>query len=222
MQKTNGSKVMFKFIIASNNEGKIRELGTMLSNFGEVMSQSQAHITLEPNENGNSFKQNALIKAKTIYNTLPQEKKNTFIIADDSGICVDALEGKPGILSARYASPNNKKNASDEENRYKLINELKKHKLAESSARFVACVALVGEGAHGERVEFCAVGECEGKVITQERGKNGFGYDSVFVPKGFDTTLAEVAPEVKNTLSHRRKALEQIKEFLELFEPMIS
>ena len=213
---------MFKFIIASNNEGKIRELSTMLGNFGEVMSQKQAHITLEPSENGNSFKQNALIKAKTIYNTLPQEKKNTFIIADDSGICVDDLEGKPGILSARYASPNSKKNANDEANRYKLISELKKRKLAESSAKFVACIALVGEGAHGERVEFCAVGECDGKVITQERGKNGFGYDSVFVPKGFDTTLAEVAPEVKNTLSHRRKALEQIKEFLELFEPMIS
>ena len=212
---------MFKFIIASNNEGKIKEFRAMLNDFGEVVSQKQAHIHLQPNENGDTFKQNALIKAKAIYNALPH-KNNVFILADDSGICVDALQGKPGVLSARYASPNNKHNTNDEANRYKLITELKKQKLKESSAKFVACVALVGEGAHGERVEFCAMGECEGKVINQERGQNGFGYDSVFIPKGFSTTLAEVAPEVKNSLSHRRKALEQIKEFLELFEPVIS
>ena len=212
---------MFKFIIASNNEGKIREFRAMLNDFGEVVSQKQAHIHFQPNENGETFKQNALIKAKAIYNALPK-KENVFILADDSGICVDALQGKPGVLSARFASPHSKSNANDEANRYKLITELEKRKLKESGAKFVACVALVGEGAHGERVEFCAMGECGGKVISQERGQNGFGYDSVFIPKGFDNTLAEVAPEVKNSLSHRRKALEQIKEFLELFEPVIS
>ncbi|OBV29764.1 non-canonical purine NTP pyrophosphatase, RdgB/HAM1 family [Helicobacter sp. CLO-3] len=208
---------MFKFIIASSNQGKIREFQSMLSDMGEVISQKEANIHIEPKESGETFEENALIKAKTIFNTLPKDSKNIFILADDSGICVDALDGAPGVKSARYASPTSH-NASDSANRNKLISELKAKQIERSKAKFVACIALVGEGAHGERIEFSAIGECDGEVIAEERGKNGFGYDSMFIPEGFTQTLAEVAPEVKNALSHRHKALQKVREYLSVLE----
>ncbi|WP_407379820.1 non-canonical purine NTP pyrophosphatase [Helicobacter sp.] len=204
---------MFQFIIASNNEGKIKEFRAMLGDLGRVMSQREANIRLEPEENAQSFEENALKKAKAIFNTLPREPYGTFILADDSGICVDVLGGEPGVRSARYASKNDK-NATDEANRYKLIQELKSHGVSSSPARFVACVALVGMGARGERIEFVARGECEGRVIDEERGKNGFGYDRLFIPDGLEETLAEVAPEIKNRLSHRYRALLQVRDHL--------
>lgn len=206
---------MFKFIIASNNQGKIREFQAMLSDLGEVLGQQEARIFIEPKECGQTFEENALIKAKAIFNTLPKDSKNTFILADDSGICVAALNGEPGVRSARYASTN-ERNSSDEANRAKLISKLKAHQIKHTDAQFISCVALVGEGIRGERIEFTATGECNGKVIDEERGTNGFGYDSIFIPQGYTQTLAEIAPEVKNSLSHRHKALKKIREYLSL------
>lgn len=206
---------MFAFIIASGNMGKIREMRDMLGDLGEVRSQKEANITLVPKEWGTSFKENALIKAQAVFHALPGNLRGVFVIADDSGICVDALGGEPGIRSARYASTTHR-NAEDSANRCKLLMELEKHGITHSKARFQACIALVGLGSHGEYVEYVAHGVCEGEVISQERGQNGFGYDSMFIPEGFSQTLAELPKEVKNSLSHRYKALLQIRERLQI------
>lgn len=204
---------MFQFIVASGNNGKIREIREMLGDLGQVLSQKEANILLEPEEWGATFRENALIKAKSVFNALPGNLYSVFVIADDSGICVDALNGEPGVKSARYASTTHR-NAQDSANRCKLIIELEKRGVASSKAQFVTCMALVGVGSRGEYVEYVANGVCEGEVINHERGHNGFGYDSMFIPDGFSQTLAELLSEVKNSLSHRYKALQQIRDRL--------
>ncbi len=239
---------MLKILIASNNEGKIKEIREIFKEIAQIQSQKEAGIDIEPKETGKSFQENALIKAYAVFEKLQDKAlKNEWlkdcdeilVLADDSGICVDILHGEPGIKSARYANTSdNDTNSSDEQNRLKLISELQKHKVRESSARFVACVAIIGKiigkvkvgakshvksnakshdkdkSSESKMIEFCGFGECEGKVITQQRGDNGFGYDCMFVPDGFDKTLAELEPQVKNTISHRKKALEQVREYI--------
>ena len=210
------------FVIASNNQNKIKEISQILGSAHKVISQSEIGINTNPKESGITFKENALIKAKAVFEHIKDD--NIFVLADDSGLCVDALNGEPGVKSARYANNRyanlNEQNSSDEANRQKLILELQKLGLAESSARFVACIALVGRKSgigskSGEILEYFAEGICEGKVITQERGKNGFGYDCVFIPNGYESTLAELSSDVKNSISHRKLALEKIKDFIE-------
>lgn len=198
---------MKKIIIASSNEGKIKEFKALLHEFDFFSLKDFFNGDIE--ENGNSFKQNALIKSRTVFDSLStKDKKDFIVLSDDSGLCVEALNGNPGVFSARFS-----KQGSDEANRKKLITELKNLNLSQSKAYFQAFIGLCC--VYGE---FCASGVLRGYVLSEQRGENGFGYDSLFIPNGFDKTLAELSFEEKNLISHRKKALQNIIFLLRLFE----
>ena len=159
-------------------------------------------------ESGVSFKENAVLKAVTASRYLPG-----FIIADDSGLEVDALGGAPGIHSARYAG----QTATDEQNIEKLLEELSRirSKDDECCARFRCVVALARDG----RILGTFEGKLEGKIIERPRGSHGFGYDPIFVPKGFGQTLGELPAEVKNRISHRAQAIRAVADKLATAKP---
>jgi XTP/dITP diphosphohydrolase len=182
-----------ELILASGNRGKLKEfeklLGYPIKPYKELVGD------IEIVEDGQTFKDNALIKASKIYKIVG---KDYIVISDDSGICVDALDGKPGIYSARFAG----ENASDIENLDKLIDSLKKMQLDSSKAHYCAAIAIVSK--YGEYVVH---GWMHGKVIAQKRGTKGFGYDPCFIPEGFKETLGELDDSIKKEISHRSKAL---------------
>lgn len=188
-----------KFVLASNNPGKLVELRDILSSLGvEVISQKEAGIATEPEENGASFEENALIKARAA-----AKASGLAAIADDSGLVVEALNGEPGIYSARYGGC-----GSDEERTEFLLKNMENTE--HRAAKFVSCTAAVFPNDH----EIVTRGECEGEITRAPRGHNGFGYDVVFYMDCFGKTLAEVSPEEKNSVSHRGKALREMKEKL--------
>ncbi|MCZ0771966.1 RdgB/HAM1 family non-canonical purine NTP pyrophosphatase [Campylobacter hepaticus] len=195
-----------KIVLATSNKHKVLELKAILKDF-DLYAFNEVLQTFEIEENGKSFKENALIKARAVFDALNKEqKKNFFVLSDDSGICVDVLEGKPGIYSARFSSQGDDKN-----NRNKLISEMAKKGFKQSKAHYVAALALVGlEG------EFSVHGSMHGCVIDTPKGKNGFGYDPLFIPKGYDKTLAQLNAQEKNHISHRFKALELMKIILKM------
>lgn len=188
-----------KIIIASSNKGKIKEIHNLLPRY-ETIPFSQILGDMDIVENGDSFKANAVIKAKAIVEELKKINYSQphIVIADDSGITVPALNGEPGIYSARYA----KINATDKENIEKLLGELKKKNLKSADAYYTACIAI----GYNENI-YTVHGWMYGKVIDQIKGENGFGYDPIFVPKGFDQTLGELDETIKKELGHRSKAL---------------
>ena len=191
---------MRKIIFASQNEGKVKEVVHILSSLDtEIISLADLNEKIEIIENGDSFEANALIKAKQVYN-----KFKLPTIADDSGLVVEQLNGAPGIYSARYAG----EDGNDKANNKKLLEELKKYPHPHI-AKFV-CAAAYYDG----RELHTAVGEFKGRIIDEERGKNGFGYDPLFVPDGYSVTSAELEPEVKNSISHRFNAFNKLKEIL--------
>ncbi|HEH4645426.1 TPA: RdgB/HAM1 family non-canonical purine NTP pyrophosphatase [Campylobacter coli] len=187
-----------KILLATSNKHKVVELKEILQEF-EIYAFDEILTVFEIEENGNSFKENALIKARAVFNALNENQKNEFIVlSDDSGICVDVLGGKPGIYSARFSGK-----GDDKSNRDELVKQMGALGFKTSKAHYVAAIALVSlEG------EWTVHGTMHGHVISTERGENGFGYDSLFIPKGFDKTLAELSNDEKNQLSHRFKALE--------------
>jgi len=182
-----------KIVIASGNRGKIKEFQELLNIDITPFYELLGNIEIE--ENGTTFAQNALIKAKEIYNKLGKEY---IVISDDSGISINALGGKPGIYSARFAGDN----ASDKENLQKAVDELKKLNLNSSKAHYSAAIAIVSK--YGE---YIVHGWMYGEVITTPRGNKGFGYDPIFIPEGFDKTLGELDSNIKKDISHRSKAL---------------
>ena len=184
---------MAKIVIASGNRGKIKEFQELLNIDITPFYELLGNIEIE--ENGTTFAQNALIKAKEIYNKLGKEY---IVISDDSGISINALGGKPGIYSARFAGDN----ASDKENLQKAVDELKKLNLNSSKAHYSAAIAIVSK--YGE---YIVHGWMYGEVITTPRGNKGFGYDPIFIPEGFDKTLGELDSNIKKDISHRSKAL---------------
>ena len=188
-----------KIILASSNQGKLRELKAWMKDF-EVYSFSEVMTPFEIIEDGDSFKENALIKARAVYKKL--NNKSAIVMSDDSGISVNALEHSPGIYSARYAG----EGATSQENLDKLIQTLKDKDIKRTSAYYTAAIAIVC--ANGE---FCVHGWMYGDVISQTRGDKGFGYDPMFIPHGFDGTLGELDESVKKELSHRSRALELAK-----------
>lgn len=202
-----------KIFIASSNQGKIREIKEIFKDY-QIISNPLEFEGLNVEENGDSFEENALIKAKALYEML-DVKEDFLAMSDDSGLCIDALEGEPGIYSARYANIELKvaKNSSDSSNIAQVIKNLKNKSLQSSKAKFVACVAIAGK-INKKYIEFIARGELEGEVISQVRGENGFGYDPIFIPSGYSQTLGELGAMEKNKISHRKKALVQIKDFL--------
>ncbi len=190
-----------KIVIASSNKGKIKEIKEILDGF-DIIPYNDLIKPFEIEENGKTFKENAIIKAKAIAEKLPNE----IILADDSGISVPALNYKPGIFSARYAG----EGASDKDNLFKLINELKKRDIKKTPAFYTAAIAI--SSPYGI---WTTHGFMRGDVIDEARGENGFGYDPMFIPNGFDKTLGELDKEVKKSFSHRTKALNLAKIILD-------
>ena len=192
-----------KLVLASSNPGKLREINQMLAGLGmEVLSQSEFDVP-DADETGLSFVENAILKARhaAALTGLPA-------IADDSGLEVDALKGAPGIYSARFAGPG----ASDADNVRKLLAELKDVPEAERTARFQCLMVFM---AHAEDpTPLICQGSWEGRILFAPQGENGFGYDPVFWVPGEQCSSAELAPELKNRLSHRGQALQKLLEAL--------
>ena len=180
-----------KFVLATHNAGKVAELRA-------ILQPAVADLDLigytgpEPIENGTTFAENALIKARAAY-----EHTGMPSIADDSGVCVDILGGSPGIFTAIWAG-----GRDNVQNRQLLLRQLADISPAHRSAAFVCTIALVSE-----TEELCFTGNWPGTIAFAERGEHGHGYDPVFIPEGFEVTAAELEPEVKNALSHRAQAL---------------
>lgn len=188
-------------IIASNNQGKIREFKKMLEPMGyTVLSQSEAGINLEVEETGTTFKENATLKAEAIY-----KLKNTPVLADDSGIEVEFLNMEPGIYSARYMGLD-----SDEARRNCILEKMQGVEESKRNARFVCCICYIDENGNKQYAE----GYWKGRIAEEARGENGFGYDPIFIPDGENITSAEMLPEEKNLKSHRAIALKKLKEIL--------
>ena len=184
-----------QIVLATSNKGKVREIKAMCEDF-DVVAFSELITPFEIIEDAPSFKGNALLKARAVYEALDDE--DAIVLSDDSGISVDALEGAPGIFSARYAGTE----ATDKDNLYKLMEDVKEKGLERAPAHYTAAIAIVTK--EGEQVVH---GWMYGDVITEPRGENGFGYDPCFIPEGFDKTLGALDDDVKKELSHRSKAL---------------
>lgn len=190
-----------RLIIASNNEGKLREFGKLLEPFGfEVISMRQAGFTDEIIEDGETFEENAHIKARAVF-----EATGLPVMADDSGLEIDFLNGAPGIYSARYAG----ENASDKERCLKVLEEM--HGVARPlrDARFVCSIYFI----YKEDDEYSVNGTVEGYIGDEMVGKNGFGYDPIFMLDD-DESMATIGEEEKNKISHRAKAFEKLSYIL--------
>jgi XTP/dITP diphosphohydrolase len=185
-----------RVVLASSNSGKVRELGSVLAPFGfDLVAQSTLGVET-PAETGQTFAENAVLKARyaAAATSLPA-------LADDSGIEVDALGGRPGIYSARYAG----EGAGDQANLRKMLDEMRDVPPPQRTARYQCVIAFVATAA--DSAPIVASGTWEGTLISVPRGLGGFGYDPIFVPRGFDRTAAELDPGEKNSLSHRGQAL---------------
>ncbi len=187
-------------VIATNNAHKLEEIGAILEDFDyKIYSLKDVNLGgIEIVEDGKTFEHNALIKARTI-----AKLTNKIAISDDSGLEVDAIGKKPGIYSARYAG----ENATDEQNREKLLKALANTPMSKRTARFVSAIAVV----FPDGKEFVVRGTCEGYIGFEEKGKNGFGYDSLFIVDGYNKTFGEIPSAVKNSISHRANALKLMK-----------
>jgi XTP/dITP diphosphohydrolase len=195
---------MKKVVVASGNPGKLREIGDMLKPLEmEVVPQSEYDVP-EAEETGTTFVENAIIKARNAarHTGLPA-------IADDSGIEVDALNGAPGVYSARYAGPK----ASDEDNNAKLLKALEGVAEKDRSARYQAVLVYMRHA--DDPTPIISQASWEGRILDAPRGEHGFGYDPIFYVPGEGCASAELIPETKNRLSHRGKALRHLLELLQ-------
>jgi XTP/dITP diphosphohydrolase len=189
-----------EIIFASKNEGKVKEVRHILNGINvEILSLNDVGFTDEIHETGDTFEENAKIKADVVY-----QKFWMPTIADDSGIVAEQLGDEPGVLSARYAG----ENATDEDNNRKLLERLNSYP-EPHKGKFI-CAAVYYFGADF----IVAMGEIAGRIIKEPRGTNGFGYDPLFLPDGYDKTTAELPSEIKNKISHRFRAFNQLKKHL--------
>ncbi len=187
-------------LVASNNQGKIREIKDALDDqFGRILSLKEAGIHISPEETGNTYLENALIKAKAA-----ADFWEGWILSDDSGLEVDALGGRPGVHSSRFAG----EDATDARNNEKLLKFLKEVPEDKRTARF-RCVVVLYQGKTQETLT--AEGTCEGIITTSPKGTNGFGFDPLFYLPGLGRTMAELTFEEKMQISHRADALKQLK-----------
>jgi len=187
-----------QLIFATHNKNKLNEVNALISKAISLLSLDDIHLPNEIEETELTIEGNALLKAKTIYN---QTHINCF--ADDSGLCIDILKGAPGVYSARYAG----EPKSDEANINKVLHKLSGEK--NRAAHFKTVMALVMDGK-----EFLFEGIVNGKITEQKIGANGFGYDPIFIPNGYENTFAEMSKGEKNAISHRGIALHKMIEFL--------
>jgi XTP/dITP diphosphohydrolase len=196
----------FELFIATKNAGKIREIEELLADLPITLrSAGEFPDLIEPEETGATFADNAILKAEYY-----AEKTGLWSLADDSGLEVEALGGKPGIFSARYGGAD----ATNAKKIAKLLNELKQTNDRSRLARFVCSMAIADDNA---KVRFLTDGVCQGKIAFSPQGNNGFGYDPIFVPEGFSQTFGELSGEVKREISHRSRAIDKIIKYLRDF-----
>lgn len=195
-------KTIQKILIASGNIHKISEIKSVLKMSPNILilSLKDFGIKIVVKEDGKTLQENALIKAKKTNSVLRMPT-----ISDDTGLFVDALNGAPGIYSARYAG----EIAGYKENRMKLLSEMRNVQRDKRSAHFKSVICFYVN----DKEHYFFEGVCKGKIIYEEKGKNGFGYDSIFVPDGLNKTFAEMTDSDKNKISHRANALEQFRKF---------
>lgn len=189
-----------RIIVATKNNNKVREISDVLSPLGfEVVSQTDAGIDVDVEETGDTFEKNALIKARAISLVC-----DDYVLADDSGLCVEALDGRPGVYSARYAG----ENATDKDKYTKLLGELREE--TNRSAKFVTSMAFITP----DGAEIVTNGEVSGRITKEPAGNGGFGYDPVFYSDELEKTFGEASLEEKNTVSHRSRALKALYDIL--------
>ncbi|HEY4832658.1 MAG TPA: XTP/dITP diphosphatase [Waddliaceae bacterium] len=193
-----------EIVLATHNLHKVREFREMLKTLKNVdvvslLNFPDYHL---PEETGKTFCENAVLKAEHAAKAL-----NRWVLADDSGLVVPALQERPGVYSQRYAG----EDASDAENKKKLLDEMQHLVEIERSAYFECCLAL----ASPEGLKKTVTGKCEGYIASKERGRNGFGYDPLFIKNDYKETFAELDEHTKNRISHRRKALDKLLAILE-------
>lgn len=191
-----------RIIFATGNQGKVREIKQIMNDMdAEIISMKEAGIDIDIEENGTTFEENALIKARTI-----AKEANTLVLADDSGLEIDYLDKAPGVLSARYMGEDTPYSVKNQH----ILDLLKEVQGEARSARFVCSIAAVFPDGR----EFTTYATIEGEIAQNSAGENGFGYDPIFFVPEFGKTTAELSPEEKNKISHRGKALSMMKEIL--------
>ena len=191
---------MEEIIIASSNKGKIKEIKEILPEY-IFLGLSDIGFKEEIEENGKSFEQNALIKARVIHSNTGKT-----VIADDSGLCVDFLDGAPGVLSARFAGVH----GNDEANNEKLLGLMSGVENEHRTARFICAAAVIFRDGD----EYTTIGVAEGSIAYEPKGDNGFGYDPIFISEQIGVSFAQMSEEQKNLISHRKKALDGLSEII--------
>ena len=192
---------MKQVVIATKNKGKAKDFEALFTPLGyEVVTMFDVAPDMEIEETGTTFEENAVLKAETLSKAL-----GTIVIADDSGLAVDALDGAPGVYSARYAGDHD-----DEANIVKVLENLKGLPEEKRTARFMCALAIAGP----ELETTTVFGSCEGVILEEKRGTNGFGYDPIFFVPALDRAMAELTPEEKGAISHRGNAIRKLAELL--------
>ncbi|MGR0120506.1 XTP/dITP diphosphatase [Bacillus halotolerans] len=195
--------IMKEAIIATHNPGKVKEFKEILEPKGyEVKSLAEIGFTDEIEETGHTFEENAILKAEAVAKAV-----NKMVIADDSGLSIDNLGGRPGVYSARYAG----EQKDDQANIDKVLSELRGIEKEQRTARFRCALAVSIPGEETKTVE----GHVEGYIAEESRGEYGFGYDPIFIVKDKDKTMAELTSDEKNKISHRADALKKLSKLLE-------
>ena len=196
-------KKIKKLLIGTNNKGKYAEIKDLLPNYIKIFSTYDFKVK-SPKENGKTFKENSLIKSKYF-----SKKTNLICIADDSGLEIDILDKKPGIFSARWAGKNGNFNKAIKKV-YRELNKKRNWKSKIIKARFICALSI----SYLDKKIACVAGKVEGKISAKPRGKNGFGYDPIFIPLNKKKTFGEMKPSQKYKIDHRFKAFKKIKKFL--------
>ena len=188
-------------VVATNNKGKLAEIKKILAGHN-VLSQNDVGAFVDVDETGTTYEENSLLKAQSV-----REYTDKIIIADDSGLEVDVLGGEPGLYSARYAG----EGTTPDQGMDKLLDKLAHYSFEQKTARFISCITLLMPDGTVHTFR----GECEGFITAQKRGDHGFGFDPLFWVESYGKTFAEISDEEKNRISHRYKALNMLKSFLD-------
>lgn len=190
---------MKTIVLASNNKHKVEEYQSILSDY-KLLTLSELNYLEDIEETGDTFEENALIKASTIHEFLKENNQDYIVLAEDSGLCIDALNGAPGVYSARYSGVHGNSAA----NRARVLKELEG--VSDRSAYFICIIALYYP--NGEYKTY--VGKTYGTITEEERGKNDFGYDSIFLSSDLGITFGEASEEEKSSVSHRGRAINEM------------
>lgn len=188
-------------VVATNNKGKLRELSEMLVGYN-ILGQSEVGADIDVEETGTTYEENAFLKARAV-----REYTDKYIIADDSGLEVDVLNGEPGLYSARYAGDN----TTPDQGMAKLLEKLEGYNPDEKTAHFISCIVLIEP--NGKEHSF--YGRCDGLITDKKIGDKGFGFDPIFWFDEYGKTFAQLTADEKNAVSHRHKALEKLKAYLD-------